>query len=242
MASPSNAREPDSSDEEEEEFIDVGFDPLLFWDQYSQIILLGGGILVAALVVFGIYEYNQLKRIAAAGTALAQAANEDDYRQIIDKYPGTVAAGDASLLLAGKLRDARKYDDALQVLQTFLDKYPDHPLAAGGDLSFAETLDAQGKADEAVARYEEVAAKYPDSYGAPLALVAEANILKSEGKIDEARRIYENFVAQFPDSLFTQEAMAEMHLLRPVAGASPAPTAAPSAAALMPVLPGGSPH
>jgi len=221
MASPSDDNVPESS--EEEEVIDTGFDFLLFWDQYRQIILLVGGAVLLALVFFGIYEYNQSQRIAAAGAALAQAATEDDYRQVIAKYPGTVSAGDAALFLASQLRGEHKYDDALQVIQDFLDKYPNHPLVHAGDLSYAETLEAQGKIDEAVARYEEVSAKYPDSYSAPVAVIAEANILSSQGKPDQARRLYENFVAQFPESIFTQDAMAEMHLLHPAAGASAAP-------------------
>lgn len=230
MASPSNASEPDLPEEtDEEEYIEAGFDPIIFWDQYRQVILLVGGVALLALAGFGIYEYQQSQRIQAAGSALSQATAEQDYWQIIDKYAGTVAAGDASLILAGKLRDDAKYDEAIQVLQTFLDKYPTHPLAHAGDLSIAETLEAQGKTDDALARFQEVAAKYPDSYSAPLAVISQANILKSQGKTEDARRLYENFVAQFPESVFTQQAMAEMHLLRPVAGAASSAASSPSA-------------
>jgi len=225
MASPSddsdNANEPETPDEEE--IIEAGFDPLLFWDQYRQFILLATGVILLGAVGFGIYEFNQTKRIEAAGAALAQASSEDDYRQIVDKYAGTVAAGDAAIFLGGKLRADKKYDEAIEVLQAFLDKYPEHPLAHAGDLSIAETLEAQGKMDEALAKFEEVAAKYPDSYSAPLAVIAQANLLKSQGKTEDARRLYENFVAQFPDSVLTQEAMTEMHLMRPAAGAAAAP-------------------
>lgn len=233
MASPFNASEPESPEEEEdEEFISTGFNALLFWDQYRQAILLGAGILILAAVGFGIYEYNQSQRVAAAGAALAAASTDDDYRAVMDKYPDTIAAGDASLLLAGKLRTEKKYDDAIQVLQTFMDKYPNHPLVAAGDLSVAETLEAQGKLDDAMLRYQEVAAKYPDSFSAPVAVLDQANLLQFQGKIEDARRVFENFVAQFPDSIFVNQAMAEMHLLPPAASgpgaasATPAPTPA----------------
>jgi predicted negative regulator of RcsB-dependent stress response len=225
MASPSDASEPESSDEEE--IIYPGFDAFLFWDQYRQIILIAGGVILLGLVAFGVYHYQQSQRIAAAGAALAEASTEDDYRQVMEKYAGTVAAGDASLFLAGKLRDDKKYDEALQVLQDFMDKYPAHPLVSGGDLSYAETLEAQGKMDEAISKFQEVAAKYPDTYSAPLAVLDQANILKAQGKTEEARRVYENFVAQFPDSIFAQRAMAEMRMMRARAGsaasASPSP-------------------
>jgi TolA-binding protein len=226
MASPSNASEPEPSDEDEieEEIIESGFDALYFWDQHWQIILVAGGVILLGLAAFGIYEYNQSRLVAAAGAALAEASSEDDYRQVMDKYGGTVAAGDASLFLGGQLRDDKKYDDATQVLQAFVDKYPKHPLAHAGELSIAETLEAQGKLDEAVSKYQEVAAKYPDTYSAPLAVLAQANILRYQGKIEDARRVYENFVAQFPDSVFAQQAMAEMHMLRAQGGQAGAST------------------
>jgi TolA-binding protein len=231
MASPFNASEPESSEEEEEEdIIQHGFDAFLFWDQYRASILVAAAVVVIGLIVYGVYEYNRSQLIAAAEAALATASTDDDYRQVMDKYSGTVAAGDASLFLASKLRTEKKYDDAMQVLQDFLDKYPAHPLAHAGDLSIGEALEEEGKMDDAIAKYQEVAAKYPDSYSAPLATLAQASIYKAEGKIEESRRVYENFVAQFPDSIFAQEAMAEMHMLRPPAGAgaaaSPAPTPA----------------
>jgi len=231
MASPSNASEPESPDEyddpeveEEEDFVDTRFDALLFWDRNRQAILIAGGIILLALVAFGIYEYNQGRLTAAAGAALAQAVTEDDYRAVMSTYPGTIAAGNASLLLAGKLRAEHNYDDAIQVLQTFLANYPTHPLASAADLSIGETLEAQGRVDDAMLKYQEVAAKYPDSYSAPIALMDQANILQYQGKIDDARRIFENFVAQFPDSVFAGQAMAEMHLLRPTPGAAAEPT------------------
>jgi predicted negative regulator of RcsB-dependent stress response len=255
MASPSNASEPESP--EEEEIIEAGFDPLYFWDRYRQLILLTGGVILLGLVGFAGYKYTQTRRVAAAGAALAGATTEADYRQVIDQYPGTVAAGDAYLYLAAALRDERKYDDALQILDQFMAKYPAHPLVSAADLSCAETLDVEGKKDDAIAKYEEVAAKYPDSFSAPLAIIAEANIAKAQGKTEDARRLYENLMAQFPDSAFAQQAMAEMHLLRPAPGAAapaaspeglpalqnaaPAASAAPSAAApVIPVVPGSS--
>jgi tetratricopeptide (TPR) repeat protein len=267
MATPSNASEPEPTDEEVE-YIEGGFDPILFWDQYRQAILLIGGVVLLGLVGFGIFEFQHAQKMAAGATALDAASSEDDYRQVMDKYAGTPAGGNAALLLAGKLREDKKYDEAITVLQTFLDKYPTHELAGGAELSIGETLEEEGKLDDAVAKYQEMAAKYPDSYAAPLAVIAQANILKSQGKVDDALRLYQNFVPQFPDSVFSQMARMQMQLLQPMAGsqsaatpggipemlnqgageaATPAAVAsspAPSAAAspgILPTLPGASP-
>jgi predicted negative regulator of RcsB-dependent stress response len=261
MASPSNASEPESP-EEEEEIIAAGFDPLLFWDQYRSTILIVGALVLLGLAGFGFYEYNVTQKAAAASSALAEAASADDYRAVMTNYAGAPAAGNAAILLAGKLRDDKKYDEALDTLRTFLDKYPNHPLADAADLSIAETLEEQGKTDDALTQYQEVAAKYPDSFTAPIATIDQANILQGQGKINDARRLYQSFSTQFPNSAFSREAMGEMQLMRPAAGqaapasnapetapnglttlpaeSAPAASAAPSAP-LLPVIPGSSP-
>ncbi|MGA3170208.1 MAG: hypothetical protein ABSE62_04275 [Chthoniobacteraceae bacterium] len=56
MALPPDDNEPEPL-EEEEEIIEAGFDPLLFWDQYRQVILVVGGIILLGLIGFGIYEF-----------------------------------------------------------------------------------------------------------------------------------------------------------------------------------------
>jgi predicted negative regulator of RcsB-dependent stress response len=235
MATPSNAREPDSSQEEEqEEILDTGFDAMLFWDRYRQPLLIGISVVLLGLAGYGFYTIHQSTTAAAAGAALASASTEDDYRAVIDKYAGTPAAGNAALLLASRLREDKKYDDAIQTLQTFLDKSPTHPLASGGDLAIGEILEAEGKKDDAIAKYQEVAAKYPDSYAAPVAVLDQANLLTFEGKNDDAKRVYQDFVAQFPDSIFVQQAMAEMRMLRVSGSSAAAGTAAPAATPVSP--------
>jgi tetratricopeptide (TPR) repeat protein len=220
MALPPNTSEPEPYDEEEE-IIEAGFDPLYFWDRYHKIILILVGFLLLGGVGFGVYQFEQSQHTAAAEAALASAKSQDDLRQVANAYHGTVAAGDALLLLAGEQRGDKKYDDAIQTLQEFLDNYPTHPLIAGGDLSYAETLEAQGRLDDAIAKYEEVNAKYPDSFAAPLAVMAQANVLKEQGKTADASQLYDNFIVQFPDSIFSQDAQADKRLLRV------APTPAP---------------
>ena len=190
------------------------FDAHLFWDEHKNKIILAVALIVAALVIYAIYEITAQQRDEAAGAMLAQAAKADDYKALIEKYPQSAAAGDAHLLLAKQLRDEKKYDEAAATLRDFSQKNPEHPLAHAGLLSLAETLELQGKTDEAMTTYQQVATKYPDSYSAPIAVLAQANLLKAQGKADEARRAYENFVTQFPDSVFSQEAMREMRLMR----------------------------
>jgi TolA-binding protein len=190
------------------------FDPQIFWDQHKNKIIIYGGLFIVALIIWAISEYTSHARAAAASAMLAHASKAEDYKALIEKYPRSVAAGDASLLLGKQQRDEKKYDDAIATLRNFTEKSPEHPLVHAGLLSLAETLQAQGKIDEALSTYQQVATKYPDSYSAPIATLAQASLLKSQGKTEDARRIYENFIGQFQDSTFTQEAMRELKLMR----------------------------
>ncbi len=193
---------------------DHAFEAHVFWEQHKSKINLYAGLVIAALVIFATYQYTSEQRAAAASTALAQAAKPEDYRQVIEKYPRTVAAGDAYLLLAKQLRDDQKYDDAIAALRTFTQQFEKHPLASTGWLSLGQTLEAAGKTDEAADTYQQVTTKFPDSYSAPIAALAQANLLRAKGKIDDAKRAYENVVAQYPESYFAQQALRDMKLLR----------------------------
>lgn len=193
---------------------DAGFEPELFWEEHGRKFILAGVLLVLALVSYAIYEFTTRQRTEAAGALLATGAKPEDYRKLIDTYPGTVAAGNAHLLLANLLRDESKFDEAAALLRSFTEKYPKHPLIHAGWLSLAESLATQGKAEEALGTYGQIPAKFPESHSAPLAMIEQANLLRSQGKTDEARRAYENLVAQYPRSLFAQEATREMRLLR----------------------------
>src|SRR5215210_4187279 len=138
----------------------AGFEPQIFWEEHKSKVILYGALLLVALAIYAFYEYSSQQRVAAAGAALASASKPEDYRQIVEKYPRTIAAGNAHLMLANALRDEKKYDESASLLHTFTEKFPQHPLAHAGWLSLAETLEAQGKTDEAMSTYLQVQTKY----------------------------------------------------------------------------------
>lgn len=194
--------------------IPPGFDPFVFWMEHKNKIIAYASLLIIALLAYGLYQFVTLRKLAEARQLFAQAGTEEDYRQIVQKFPYTVTAGNAMLLLAEKLRNEKKYDEAITVLRTMIEQYPDHPLIDRAWLSLAATQEAQGKTDEALSTYQQVFANYNGRSSAPQALFAQAEILKNKGKLDEARRFYENVKSQFPDSYFAQQAMQELQVLR----------------------------
>jgi len=191
-----------------------GFDPLVFWMQHKGKILVYAGILAIVLVSLVAYQIISHDRLVDSQRLYAQASTEDDYRQIIQKYPHTVVAGNASLMLAEKLRDEKKYDEAIATALALIDQYPDYPLLDAAWLNQAATLEAAGRTDEALNKYQQVASKFATSYSAPQALLAEAALLKSKGRLDEAKHIYENVKSQFPESPFAADAMQQLQQIR----------------------------
>jgi len=204
MASPTDTQESQP----------VAFEADLFWDLHKAKILGGIVALVLALAIYGGWQVTSHKRAEAANTALAAATTEDALRGVISSYSGSAAAGDAHVLLAGKLREEGKFDASSELLRDFSAKYPKHPMLAGASLSLAVNLDAQDKTEEALAAYEDVAVRFGSSYAAPIAALARATIFEKQGKIDEAKRAMEDMIAQYPESLYVQEAKSRLQGLR----------------------------
>jgi TolA-binding protein len=193
---------------------DTGFDPLVFWFHHQRKILIFVGIVVVALLIYGISEYVGMRRNSAAQVLLSTAHSVDEYRKVISEYGGTAAAGDAYLLMAAKLRVDGKIDESNTALHKFIDKYPENQMISGAWTSLAANLEAQGKVDEALAMYQKVSTSYANSFSVPLALLAQARIQTAKGKNEEARKIYEQVIAQYPGNLAASHAAQEVRQLK----------------------------
>lgn len=191
-----------------------GFDPLFFWEQHKKQIVIYAAVLGAGALAFGLYELDQQRKAGKAQELFARAGTATEYKEIIENYPRSMEAGNAHLLLAEKLRDAKDYEGSIATLRDFMAVQPNHPLIDGAYLSLAADLEAEGKTQEAIAEYQNIVSRFADRYSAPVAQMARANLLRSQGNIEEARRAYENVQAQFPESYFSRQALEEMKLLK----------------------------
>ena len=191
-----------------------GFDPIAFWLEHKTKVIIYAVLLGVVAVGFAWYQISTQRALADARQAMEKASADNDYRQVIQKFPHSVAAGNASLVLAEKLRDAKNYDEAIKVLQAMIDGGQKHPLIDGAWLSLASTYTAAGKTDLALDTYRQIATKFADRYSAPLALFSIAEILKAQGKLDDAKIAYENVKSQFPESYFAAEALLKLQQLK----------------------------
>ncbi len=88
---------------------------------------------------------------------------------MISKYPNTVVAGDASLLLAEAQAKEGKIDESTATLQAFVKAQPEHPLAGAARYGIGENYRQQGKLPEALEAFRSVRTESAGSYAAPLA-------------------------------------------------------------------------
>jgi predicted negative regulator of RcsB-dependent stress response len=206
---------------------DATVDPVIFWFRYRKELLAALAVLVLGTAGFVGYRVYADHRESAATEFLAKAKNDEQYRQVIDRYSGTPAAQAAYLFLAESYRAKKDFQQANATLQIFLDKFPEHELVGTARLAMAANFESMGKPDEALSTVQRLVASNPKSFVAPLALLAQVHLLKAKGKIEEARRVCENFLTQYRESYLVGEVSRELRMLKPASPPAPAP--APSA-------------
>ena len=190
------------------------FDILVFWYHNRRKIIIYAGVLVAALALYGVVEFMNQQRRTASQELFAKATSQEDFRNVMKTYPGTRVAGNASLKLAEKLRDEKKFDESITVLQEFIAKQPEHPLIAGAWTGIAVAHELKGDLPKALDTYQQVVSKFPSAYVTPLALLAEARIYAQLGKKEDARRTYQDVMARYQESVFAAEANRELRFLK----------------------------
>ena len=211
---------------------DAALDPAVFWFRHKTELLAALLVLVIGGAGFVGYRVYADHRDSAAAEFLAKAKTATEYRQVIDRYPGTPAGASAYLFLADSYRAQKDFNQANATLQTFLDKFPEHELAGTARMGMAANFESMGKPDEALSTLQRLVANNPKSFVAPLALLSQVHLLKAKGKIEEARRVCENFLTQYRESYLAGEASRELRLLRPTSEAKPSPPTSASPVAM----------
>ncbi len=202
---------------------ETGFDPLAFWIQYKNHVLLFAAVFAVGFLGYSATEWSRRRTTLNAAELLAAANGDEGYRKVIARYPKTSAGASAMLLLAETLRTEGKYEESSTELRAFIAKFPAHPLLSGAWTGLATNQEAQGKTDEALATYQKALAAFPTSFTAPVALLGQARILRAQGKTEDAKRLYEQVIQNSQGTAFAQEAMSETQKLAKAQAQKPAP-------------------
>ena len=196
----------------------------LFWQaHWKKFVWALFGVVVLILAV-GAWKLWAANTLSSAEALYSTATGPDAWREVVQKYPGSVPAGNAQVRLADSLRSAGDLPGAAAELESFLATQPEHPLAGAACLTLGELRQTQGNKDGALEAYRTASSRYQTSYAAPLALVAEANLLRAQGSLGEARAVLESIGSLYPETPAAMIAAGELVRFSQV----PAPATAPA--------------
>ena len=128
----------------------------------------------------------------------ARAETIDDYRQLISKYPGSLAAGNAQLMIAKLLKKEEDgKEEAKGELRTFLETYKDHPQRDQALFTLAGLLIEENNTADAASHLDTLIQEHPES-----SLVAYARLYKGDfayaaEKNEEAAQYYSSVRADY---------------------------------------------
>lgn len=212
--------------------IDSDLEAALFWEKNRKLIIGAAVAVVVAIVGAGIWYYTSLGEKNASEALFAEAKNPESWREVIAKYPRSVAAANAYFLLAESLREQGNIDESNKIYQQFLSNFPQHSLVGGARLGLAENLALQGKVNEALESLRQIQAEQNSGYAAPYAGLMEGQTLVRQGKLAEARKIFLNTAQSDPTSPAGRISAALGNqlatLLPPEVAVAPAPAPSPA--------------
>jgi len=147
--------------------------------------------------------------VAPRGMPVEVVVSIEGWQKVVDRFPGSIAAGNALLRIAAQQSNESHYPDADKTYQRFVREYPKHPFAVNGLMGLATNAEAENKPDAAIKYYAEIAGKYGTTYLAPMALLSQARLSEGNGQLKEARQLYEMVVQRYPQSVIAQIASVE---------------------------------
>ena len=192
----------------------------LFWQAHWKKFVAALVALVVLILAVGAWSLWRSHVRNSAESLYSTATNAEGWREVMAKFPGTVAAGNARLELAVALRTEGKVEAAVIELEQLVATQPDFPLAGTAWLALGELRQTQGNKDGALEAYRTASTRYKTSYAAPLALLAEANFLKSSGSPGEAKAVFQSIGTLYPGTPAAMVAEAEAGRLGAPVGAN----------------------
>ncbi len=212
-------------------------------------------LLLVVMLLTGLFTSRHFtaQRNLEAAEKFSSSTSVEDCDVVIQKYPGSTAAGNSLLQKADLLWQQGKKQSSIDALQEFLKSLPSHNLRDSATIALGTKQAAMGDKDAARATFENFLKSSPQDELAPAADIQLGDLLWQEGKDEEARKHFESLLQKYPGkmSMFTQALDERQQLMgsglpqTEVAGPPPAPKPAPPAFELPqitapPLLPPGA--
>ena len=188
------------------EIIDSDF----FWEAHWKKVVAALIAVILGILAVGGWAYYRADISSSAADMYAAADNPGTWREVEQKYPGSVSAGNAMVRIATSLRGEGKLEEAAAEFEKFASSQPEHPLAGAAWLALGEIKQSQKDTSGALEAYRAASGRYQSSYAAPLALLAEAGLLAAEGKAGESKAILESIGTSYPEGPAAMVAAAQL--------------------------------
>lgn len=172
-----------------------------FLDKNFKTIMLGLALLAVVLLALGVRRYFSHQTEVEASERFTSATNVADCDFVIQKYSGSIAAGNAMLMKAGLLWDQGKKESSIGVLQEFVKNSNSHSLHAQTLLALASKQAALGENDAARQTCDTLLKTHPQSEVAAAAQIQLGDLLWKEGKIDDAKKLFESLPQKYPNNM-----------------------------------------
>lgn len=192
-----------------------------FWEAHWKKVVGALLAVVLGILAVGAWAFYRNNQRSAAAELYAAASTPEAWREVVSRYPGSLAAGNAQLRIATALRAEGKLDEAAAELEQLTTSQPDHPLAGPAWLALGEIFQLQKNEEAALDAYRTVSGRYQQSYAAPLALLAEAKLLAAAGKPGESRALLESIGTSYPEGPAAMVAAAELAALGAASAKAP---------------------
>lgn len=194
-------------------------------------------LLLLAVALAGLFASRHFaaRRNLEAAEKFSSSMGVEDCDVVIQKYPGSTAAGNALLQKADLLWRQGKKESSIAALQEFLKSLPSHKLRASATVALGTKQAAIGDKDAARATFDGFLKTSAQSELAPAADIQLGDLLWQEGKSDEAKKHYDSLLQKYPGkmAMFNQALEERQQLMgsglpqKEVDGPPPAPKPAP---------------
>lgn len=205
-------------------------------DNQRTLYMIGGGAVLIAAIVFGIYFFRgsrEDKAQALLATAIetfespvgdqaAQqsqtaapkfkteaertAAAEKQFKDVQSQYSGSDASDIANLYLARIAASKGDVKTAEPLLKEFIDEHPDHTLAAGARYSLYQMRIENGDAGAVATELEAELKKSEPALPGDALLMLLAQAYEQQGSAEKSRDAYRRITTDFPESPYVVDA------------------------------------
>ncbi|NJD68735.1 MAG: hypothetical protein C3F12_00140 [Candidatus Methylomirabilota bacterium] len=132
-------------------------------------------------------------------------------QEVINRYPKSAAAAEATLRLGTHYYTLGKYADARTAYTAYLEKNPKGRVAFSAGLGLGDAYLAEHNYEKAIETYTRLVEQFAQDPLAPEAQLHLAAALRGANRATEGSAIYEKIVATYPNTGWAQRAQSELY-------------------------------